>query len=354
MKRLALYLLACPRIAAVAQVTVVLPERAQCPACRVSFDKVVTLGRSTDAELIADWPTVQRGPGGQYYVSGASPRSKFLVYGADGALLRAVGRAGGGPNEFRAVVRISSLGGDSIAVIDAGNRRIAVLGGDDRVAHSLVTPFQVVDLAGSRDGVIVSGPARAPDNSMRPVHLLGSDGRILRSFGDPIAASTESTLNMAQRAVAVDDAGGVWMAPFDTYRIERWSRTGQRTMTIRRSPAWFPPRTTTGSRRTWRDPLVSRMRDVWIDSTGLLWVMAVTPKSQWKPSEGNWGGIETDQLNYDTMIEVIDPSTRTLLVTQRFPWVGGQFMDDGSVYTYETNPDGIITIDILRPVFRRR
>ncbi|HEX6036449.1 hypothetical protein [Longimicrobium sp.] len=63
--------------------------------------------------------------GGIVVASAGTQQVRF--YGTDGTLLRAVGRAGEGPGEFRAPFWLGRLRGDSVAVWDAGLRRFSVL-----------------------------------------------------------------------------------------------------------------------------------------------------------------------------------------------------------------------------------
>lgn len=65
-------------------------------------------------------------PDGRIVVASAGTQ-QVRFYGADGALLRAVGRAGEGPGEFRTPFWLGRLRGDSVAVWDAGLRRFSIL-----------------------------------------------------------------------------------------------------------------------------------------------------------------------------------------------------------------------------------
>jgi hypothetical protein len=61
---------------------------------------------------------------------------QIRVHDPRGRHLRAQGRQGNGPGEFRMLQRIGLLEGDSIAAYDLGNGRITVFGSDGHAARS--------------------------------------------------------------------------------------------------------------------------------------------------------------------------------------------------------------------------
>ena len=95
------------------------------------------------------------------------------------------------------------------------------------------------------------------------------------------------------------------------------------------------------------------MRDVRVDDGGRLGVMGAVPKEDWQPSPDNYGGLHLDALNLDTMIEVIDPETGSLLASQRFPWIGAHFANDGSIVAYRADANGVMVLDVRRATLIR-
>lgn len=80
-----------------------------------------------------------RMPDGRIVVASAGTR-QVRFHGADGRLLRSVGRAGEGPGEFRAPFWLGRMRGDSIAVWDAGLRRFSILSPTGDFARGVQPP----------------------------------------------------------------------------------------------------------------------------------------------------------------------------------------------------------------------
>ena len=67
-----------------------------------------------------------------------SGTSQIRIFAPDGTFLRAVGREGEGPGEFRQLMGIWNVGGDSLVAWDGGLRRITLLDPDASVVRQVV------------------------------------------------------------------------------------------------------------------------------------------------------------------------------------------------------------------------
>lgn len=335
--------------------TIAIRDAGRCDSCRITAKRLATLGRSTDPELLNDFPSVQVDSRGRFLVSGTTSRSFVLVYDRQGAFLRLWGRQGSGPGEFRSIWRLLHLPGDSLVVIEQGNRRITVLDSAGKYVRSFALNFQPIEIDPlANDSWMASGMAFTEDHVGYPLHQLTRDGITRRSFGgdmEVLVGRPSST----QRMIATDTLrDGVWSARPDRYEIEFWTANGERRLTLDRLTAWFPDRDIEGSRNRWQDPIHPRLRDMYVDDSGHVWVLLAVAKEGWKPSPENFGPLSTHWLNLDTMVEVIDPDSGELVASQRFPWIASAFTNNGSLVSYREDADGIMVLDIWRPELVRR
>ena len=324
------------------------------PSHRVVVELTASLGNLSDPELIASWPTVVRDGRGRLLVTGTLPRTQILVYDGAGNFVESWGREGDGEGEFRDILRLVPLPPDSLIVIDLGARRLTVLDRDGRYARSMRAPMDIGDIAViGPDAWIASGLSFHDERTAHPLRRLSSQGEVISAFGGPLEVVPRRP-SAVQRAIAADTVRrGVWSIRPDRYELELWSADGERLDALDRAAAWFPDREFEGSRNLWSDPIHPRIRGVRVDDGGRLWVMGAVPKEDWEPSPDNYGGLQLDALNLDTMIEVIDPETGTLLASQRFPWIGAQFANDGSIVAYRTDANGVMVLDVRRATLTR-
>ncbi len=105
-----------------------------------------------------------RHDGGFIVVNGATSELRF--FDATGRLLASVGRKGHGPGEYTGVREVGFLPGDSIAVFDASERRLSILGPDGAFVRSF--------------------PLKAPfDGGGSPTHMVAlPDGTLLIGYSE--------------------------------------------------------------------------------------------------------------------------------------------------------------------------
>jgi hypothetical protein len=106
----------------------IVENRGSAPSLGWTVDSaaLVSLGGDERAggPLLQVTDAIRLGDGRIVVASAGTQQIRF--YGADGRLLRAVGRAGEGPGEFGAPFWLGRLPGDSVAVWDAGLRRFSI------------------------------------------------------------------------------------------------------------------------------------------------------------------------------------------------------------------------------------
>lgn len=128
-------------------------------------------GDQTDTQFARVLDADQRSDGG-FYVADQQHRD-IRAYSANGAFERVVSRAGRGPGEVGYVSRLQLLAGDSLAFVDANNRRVSVFGPDGQFARQVMFP-------------------RFEDGSSVRITMQLTDGRLLGSLRPPFKEAPEN------------------------------------------------------------------------------------------------------------------------------------------------------------------
>jgi hypothetical protein len=281
--------------------------------------------------------------GNIYVLSSVLPQ----VFDSSGRFVRTLGRIGDGPGELRVPSSLAIDRGDSITVVDARSSKLSVFEPGGRFAHSLtILPTATLFAAAFLpSGSLVGVGGRA--GSGTPFHVVGSNGRVIRSFGNAGAALP---------SIAAGSDGSIWAA-YNWHRIDHFDSTGTLLARYTIDADWFPP-----GNGDWtvnpKDPPPAETRKISVDESGLVWVFTYVPRDDWskavRPAGGGRGGYEYDAfLAYATRIEILDPVNRRLLVSQTVPLFITHALVGNFVAAYEETEAGIPTITITRLTLRR-
>lgn len=120
-------------------------------------------GDSTDTQFTRILDAVQRADGG-FYIADQQQRD-IKSFSANGNFERVISTAGRGPGEVGYVSRLQLLAGDSLAFVDANNRRLSVFAPDGRFARQVLFP-------------------RFEDGSSVRVSMQLSEGRLWARYAD--------------------------------------------------------------------------------------------------------------------------------------------------------------------------
>jgi hypothetical protein len=149
-----------------------------------------------------DIASAWRDAGGRLVVLDRSPRA-VRIFGPDGTHLHAFGARGQGPGEIAMPWAGFPYPGDSVAVLDLGNRRISIFDGDGRYGRSVPVPMQ-----------FPRRPGTIPSQSCCQVTGVLPDGSFLVHPPDeiPVEAgpprhSTFTLLRMTRDGSTVDTLG---------------------------------------------------------------------------------------------------------------------------------------------------
>jgi len=282
------------------------------------------------------------------------------IFSRSGRFLRAVGREGSGPVEFRNIQLILQDPRGGVHVFDAGNARHTVLDASLRLVKEW--PGVVGRITSGiflPDGrLVVNGYIPTRERVGLPLHVLPTGGGdIIRSFGLAPGELFDAEEAWASwRELALGQRGTVWAARRNKYQIEEWSVDGQRLSVIERRPEWFRPyqRRTALTLATPPQPHLERIH---VDVTNRLWVFLLVPDPRWTSSveeQPPLPGIKPSLVPthysglYDTIVEVIDLKTMTLVASQRFPHYLWGFLDGERVYGDGGTQDGLSRYSVWR------
>ena len=355
------YLLAslAPTGIADAQSVVTIGSDVACPRCRLTIARAATIGRDDDPVAWAPYFDVTRDSRGRYIVAPSDNGSQFLIYGRDGRFVRAVGRAGQGPGEFRSLFRVIVGAGDTLHAFDAGTRRWSVFSPTLEHVRSIPLPFTAQAAVFLRpDQLVVHDLLPTRERSGLPLHLVSARGDVGPSFGNRAAAMSAGRRAELFRVVTRASDSSVWAGYFDRYRIERWHVSGRLEHVVERSASWYPQWSEYGSYRLDERRPQAQMRFIWQTPNGLLFVVTRVPDTRWQPSDESRTRAprqerpilpRTENARYtDTIIEVLDPRRGTLVTLLRIPEAIDGFLPDGSLYSVRELPSGAEAIDVWR------
>ncbi|HKK26489.1 MAG TPA: 6-bladed beta-propeller [Gemmatimonadota bacterium] len=138
---------------------------------------------------------------------------RILRFDHEGRLVRAVGRRGGGPGEFRSMRDLEADPDGRAWVLDRADARVTILdpaGGPGRripLGEEARSADQLVPLAPDRGAVLVVYDRE------RPFVRVGPDGRIEDRFGTPWSGFADLD-PLAAQLVTAAGSGGRWAALF--------------------------------------------------------------------------------------------------------------------------------------------
>jgi len=212
---------------------------------------------------------------------------------------------------------------------------------------------------GPGNGVLVAASAYTEDLIGYPLHLLSDAFELVRSFGltdadDQVVRPDMISLQL--RNVAKAGVNLVWAAPYNEYSVQQWDvSTGARRLTIERTPDWFPSWYAAEGLSLGKPPQPI-FRGIRQDHQGLLWTLVGVASEDWRSGihtrdDGELELTARDAYR-DTIIEIIDPSTFELLVSERLDEDITGFTNDGLMISNvgsNANP----SVELLRAELHR-
>jgi hypothetical protein len=328
--------------------------RPQCATCALRVVQVAHIGGENGPGALERRPrAVLRDSRGQYYVlAGRLPQ----VFDSTGRYLRTLATVGAGPAELRAPMAATIIRNDSIAVFDGELSRVSVFDrqgnhGWSRTITPRVLPFSAFGLP---DNSFAITAIFSSGDSPNAIHIVAPDGKLARSFG----AGTNPDASDRERSIAFGAGGSIWATRRFRHTLERYDTTGRLLAEYSIATDWF-----SAVNPDWEpNPSVrppTNTRHILADSsTGTIWLFVEVPRKDWSASVRPLGGGRSGYLNdpfraFETRVEVLDPRSRTTLVSETIPHFLIAVMPGGFVAAYEESDDGVPQLRILRLALRR-
>jgi hypothetical protein len=288
----------------------------QCVQCRISVQKVATLGNEVQAP-VGRFHTVARLPDGRYALSYDASDDEVLIFEADGRFVRRIGRAGEGPGEFRSI-RFLRSAPKGFAALDPRLRRVTFF--NATLAPSHILPLELTPLGDAlvyNDTTIVINAVDLRRDRIGPLaHVVTPSGIISSFAADPEGYRFD--LEFAASRLFARSPSGIWIAERTRYRISEYTVDGQQRQNIERRVPWFEPHVTSPGKPGRNGP-AAFIIDIQ-EQGGLLWVMIAVADRNWRAAtEGTSARQAYSNENgyFDTIIEVLDSRTGAFVASTR-------------------------------------
>lgn len=307
-----------------------------CPNCEIALELVAELGGEDDEGYVGEFTVVSRSSE-HYFIRDLFIPGEVKVFDLQGRFVANLGREGEGPGEFRGGSAMQVSRGDSLLLIDTALQRLSVFGPDLELARSWQTPFSPEDqtFISFEDGsLLFTGSFGSRDLVGIPHHHFDRQGNRLTSFGDPVGRYSPGG-NQFLRFLARSTGNSVWVAHHEEYRLTRWTLSGERLAQLNLFREWFEEASVETSIRSQRPTYAPRssIQGISEDAEGLLWVVGTAPDLDWEGVVGPEGRTGNSVEVYDSMVEVLDPASESLIASRRFTeGVIWGFLDSNHVY----------------------
>lgn len=336
------------------------------PSCKcrleLTLDLILQSGDS-DTPAIGPNAFVVRTAAGSYVVGPLFNPGELLEFDSEGVAVRSIGRLGQGPGELGRVRFLGTLSSGAVATLDAA--RLTVFSPSGVVAFAATMPrgTRAFRFAGVGDGHVVL------NNYLpgRPAFvLLDSTLSEVGAFGPHTPRESPSDSDAIQYWMA-SLGSNRFVAVAQNYRrvLEIWDTSGDRIAQHNLESRWFQDWTQAARLAAGPGaPPFPRVEGVYADSqAGQVWITTsvadrrgrnrptprrdaigsrVVPESALSP-------IEESDARFDTVIEVVDLTTGTIRLSQRFDRFLPRFTSDGRIYAVSEGPDGLLRIEIWTP-----
>ena len=320
--------IAAPPPTLAAQTVIDLSDIEVCDTCRLSLEKVVSLGEAVGPGIIESERTRATWNDGMGYLTFSRSGTTIKRFGEDGRFMDQIGRAGEGPGEFRAISDVQIVQTDIVA-LDYRNRSWSVFDGSGAFIRRHQYPHALghgrFHVPGHDTVVVASLQTRTPDIVGYPLHLttLGSDEPVVHFGADSPTYIPDEPYGGLVVLSTMSRPGTVWWGKPTLPHWEEWSLDGRHLRTVAGDLPWFPSQLA-DPRRSPRP--IPRMGYFGVDARDRLWTIVEVADPGWRDIEfvwmegGYWERVDDarpDELR-DARLDVFDLKTRRHL--GHFTW----------------------------------
>ncbi len=325
--------------------------------CRIELTRVISLSDSLHPGLFAYSPLVMRDSRGVWYATSNTRGLKQVgVFDQDGRLKKVLGGLGEGPGEFTFINHIVVGSGDTLYVYDHTQLRRSVFDPDHEFVRTERIPAYMRDMVPLPSGhMIVNSTIRTADGW--PLHLVGADGGVLQTFGAETATRRPDNSFLELRAIAVDGDGVLWVTSRNAYELSTYSIAGTRleptNRRYRRQVDWFQPWTESSRGAEPPKPNVKQIA-FGPEDPKLLWVLISVADPEWAPVPPQRSTKELGDSLYDSILEVIDVKSGSVLASRRFGPTLSRLTFQGLIPALRIDDANKVWMDVFMPTLHRR
>ena len=281
----------------------------------------------------------------RYYAAASTFAGQVYEYDAKGRFVRAIGRAGEGPGEFSpGEMRLYAGAGDSIHVI--GQRgRYTVIAPNGSIARSVQLAGKVHGFVVDRDGFVFTGSPKAADGTYYAF-------QVFRRTGEPAGAYEQldkTRLDMSRRVVALDASQQRWSVDAEQLDIKKWTRDGSIAKHFKARRDYLINGPIPMRLDITREKPPGQIMGLSFGPDGYLYVFNMVADANWKASNGKL----VIEKAWDTLVEIIDPATGSLIARSRFDRITLP-LGNGRAYNMVEDADGELHAQIYTFSLKRR
>lgn len=339
--------------------TEVVEAQARCAPCSVSFEHLADIGfHDMAAPITSEFAALYALRDGQYLSIDRSAPGTLRFHNGTGAVVRVLEADGQGPGEYRGIHQVAWTD-DGYLIYDVAQSRLTWVDEGFHFRRSVPATFSAWRMFMLPDGRAVMNtlvPEHAPAGHM--LHVRPLEGPTHAAFGGqgrPVDMRRDRA--SLSRVITVDSEGNIWSAMTNDYRLTRFSPAGDTLSAFEYERDWFDPWTARNMPNDLRSgPPSTFTQDALIDADGLLWLVFHEAARDWRQAvteADSPTGYPDRRRMWDTVIEVIDPSSGGLVASARYPealMAVGASGHTGQVRLYhvEERTDYSIGMSVLR------
>jgi len=286
-------------------------------ACEIVLEKVASLSEGKDRGILMRAPVAVRARSGQWYLQ-ASDLRRVVVFNPTGTVVKLLGG-------FTRGVFVLPGADDSVHIYDPVAKVLHRVNDSLDLGPSPLPLLFTPDLILKDGHMIVAQQIPTRGLAGFPLHLMGPDGRLVRSFGVDQPVYRPDLPRLMDRIVAPSPEGHLWTAAPGRYALQLWNRsTGALMKTLTVTSTWFVDSDASSSDPQTRPKPI--LEALW-QTDALIWVLARDADAKWAPKSAvppqGERAVPLAEVNakYDWVLEALDPTSGRVLASLRFPRV---------------------------------
>lgn len=331
-----------------------------CPSCAVRVERVATLGDTAGAGLLTERAVIAMDEKGRLLLAHMGAPSRVNVYESDGTLLRTIGRAGGGPGEYRRIWQIAPYSG-GLLIFDDRSKRSTRLTSEFEFVETRPAPETPLSVVVRSDGSgVMSAIVATPELIGFGLHEFDVNGARVRSLGLSSLPFREDLRALFTRDVSPGiDSATYWSSHRSEYAFEKcWFGRSQCHLFIR-AATWFPAPAVSSiaQRGSGDEPPAPSLWGVSQTSPRYVWTIARVPDPEWRSAVDTEGAAHFRVLDWndyvDTVVECIDLTTNQVVASRRLDAAMQRFIAPGVTWYHREDAAGFVKIEVVRLLLDR-